>query len=119
MPRPRGALPDAPARLNGGASCGRGGLPAAGTDTLMTGTQSPQRFGDYELIGRLGSGGFGTVWKAREVSLGRIVALKVRGANLTVAEPAAMMQVLAGGATGCNRSGQRHGTGRPTRSGTR
>ena len=48
----------------------------------MTGNQSPQRFGDYELIGRLGSGGFGTVWRAREVSLGRIVALKVLNADL-------------------------------------
>ena len=34
IPQHPGSLPDAPARLNGGASCGRGGLPAAGTDTF-------------------------------------------------------------------------------------
>ena len=47
----------------------------------MTGNLSPQRFGDYELIERLGSGGFGTVWKARDVTLERVIALKILNAG--------------------------------------
>jgi serine/threonine protein kinase/tetratricopeptide (TPR) repeat protein len=44
------------------------------------------RFGSYEVLGTLGEGGMGTVFRAREGKTGKIVALKrvrkVRGVNL-------------------------------------
>jgi tetratricopeptide (TPR) repeat protein/ribosomal protein S27AE len=54
-----------------------------GAETLASpaaaggGAEIGQRIGRFELIERLGSGGFGEVWKARDTQLDRTVAVKI------------------------------------------
>ena len=46
-------------------------------DTLSTKSLEGQRIGSYQLLARIGTGGMGEVYRARDTKLNRDVAIKV------------------------------------------
>ena len=53
---------------------------------MASDTTAPQRLGNYEIVSKIAEGGMGTVYKARHVHTGDVVAVKVI-ANTTIKNP--------------------------------
>ena len=64
-------------------ACGSSFRPEQDSTVAWTSSRGPRTIGKFELIEAVGSGGFGTVYKARDARLDRTVAIKIpRSGNL-------------------------------------
>jgi WD40 repeat protein len=63
-------------------SCPECGCSFANEATAAGRVELSRQLGKFQLLERVGQGSFGTVWRARDTELGRVVALKVPRANL-------------------------------------
>jgi len=68
-------------------TCGSGFNMASDAVAAREADGSARRIAQFQLLERLGAGGFGTVWKAQDTELDRIVAIKIpRSAELDESE---------------------------------
>src|SRR5262245_5341696 len=68
-------------------SCGSSIQLDPGPTTTYLPDKAPRRLGKFEFLEKLGVGAYGTVYKARDIELDRMVAIKIpRAGNLATKE---------------------------------